>query len=99
MGTTPSMSGTHRSAAAQLGGARLPKIRQLQPEGDDESSSGATLGRNPRRAVPLPCRVSHPNQTIEQRLGALSGPASPLAIESFKTLAVWLGLSGASPHQ
>jgi hypothetical protein len=57
------------------------------------------LGRKARRAVPLPCGVSHPNHTIEQRLGALSGPTSRLAVESFKTLVVCLGLSGASPHQ
>jgi hypothetical protein len=52
-----------------------------------------------RRAVPLACHVSRPNHTIEQRLGALSSPTSRLDVESFKTLAVWLGLSGASPHQ
>jgi hypothetical protein len=101
MGTTPSMSGTHGSAgnaAAQLGGARLPKSPQLQPEGDDDSSPRAMLGRKARRAVPLPCGVSHPNHTIEQRLGALSGPTSRLAVESFKTLVVCLGLSGASPR-
>jgi hypothetical protein len=55
------------------------------------------LGRKSRRAVPSTRHVSHPNRTIEQRLGAFSGPTSLLGIESFKLLVVRLGLSGASP--
>jgi hypothetical protein len=57
------------------------------------------LGRKSRRAVPSTRHVSHPNRTIEQRLGAFSGPTSLLGIESFKPLIVRLALSGASPHQ
>ena len=61
--------------------------------------SGAMLGQKPCRAVSLMCDVPPLSHTIDQRLGAFSGVASPRSIDVSKTLVLSLGLSGASPHQ
>jgi hypothetical protein len=84
---------------------RLDAAPVIRPESAPTCPTKLSLVRSPSSVEPaksepsfdVPCFTA--NRTIEQRLGALSGPTSRLSVEPFKTLVICLGLSGASPHQ